>query len=50
MVDRSGRSRDGFLRLNTIYNMRLSSDLVMLRSSRFAVRPRGILRRLRADN
>lgn len=30
LVDASGRQRDGFLRLNTIYNLRLSSDLVVL--------------------
>jgi CHAT domain-containing protein len=30
LVDESGRSQDGFLRLNEIYNLRLSADLVVL--------------------
>ena len=37
LVDREGRSRDGFLRLNTIYNLRLSADLVVLSACQTAL-------------
>ena len=30
LVDQQGRSTDGFLRLNEIYNLNLSADLVVL--------------------
>jgi len=30
LVDESGNSKDGFLRLNEIYNLRLTADLVVL--------------------
>jgi CHAT domain-containing protein/tetratricopeptide (TPR) repeat protein len=37
LVDAEGRSRDGFLRLNTIYNLRLSADLVVLSACQSAL-------------
>jgi CHAT domain-containing protein/tetratricopeptide (TPR) repeat protein len=37
LVDTEGRRRDGFLRLNTIYNMRLSADLVVLSACQTAL-------------
>jgi CHAT domain-containing protein len=37
LVDSQGRSREGFLRLNTIYNMRLSADLVVLSACQSAL-------------
>lgn len=37
LVDAEGRSLDGFLRLNTIYNLRLSSDLVVLSACQSAL-------------
>ena len=37
LVDREGRTRDGFLRLNTIYNMRLSADVVVLSACQSAL-------------
>lgn len=37
LVDADGRSRDGFLRLNTIYNLRLSADLVVLSACQSAL-------------
>jgi CHAT domain-containing protein len=37
LVDAQGRSRDGFLRLNTIYNLRLSADLVVLSACQSAL-------------
>jgi CHAT domain-containing protein len=37
LVDSAGRSRDGFLRLNTIYNLRLSADLVVLSACQSAL-------------
>lgn len=37
LVDQEGRSRDGFLRLNTIYNLRLSADLVVLSACQSAL-------------
>jgi CHAT domain-containing protein/tetratricopeptide (TPR) repeat protein len=37
LVDEKGRARDGFLRLNTIYNMRLSADLVVLSACQSAL-------------
>src|SRR4030095_16540574 len=30
LVDRAGRSQDGFLRLHDIYNLKLGADLVVL--------------------
>src|SRR5262249_33635943 len=30
LVDRQGRSQDGFLRLRDVYNLRLSADMVVL--------------------
>jgi CHAT domain-containing protein len=37
LVDEQGRSREGFLRLNTIYNLRLSADLVVLSACQSAL-------------
>jgi CHAT domain-containing protein len=37
LVDREGRTQDGFLRLNTIYNLRLSADLVVLSACQTAL-------------
>jgi CHAT domain-containing protein/tetratricopeptide (TPR) repeat protein len=37
LVDADGRSQDGFLRLNTIYNMRLAADLVVLSACQSAL-------------
>jgi CHAT domain-containing protein/tetratricopeptide (TPR) repeat protein len=37
LVDEEGRTRDGFLRLNTIYNLRLSADLVVLSACQTAL-------------
>lgn len=37
LVDREGRSRDGFLRLSTIYHLRLSADLVVLSACQSAL-------------
>ena len=30
LFDRTGRERDGFLRLHDVYNLKLSADLVVL--------------------
>jgi CHAT domain-containing protein/Tfp pilus assembly protein PilF len=37
LVDAQGRTQDGFLRLNTIYNLRLSADLVVLSACQSAL-------------
>jgi CHAT domain-containing protein len=37
LVDEGGRQQDGFLRLQDIYNMRLSADLVVLSACRTAL-------------
>ena len=37
LYDAQGKARDGFLRLNQIYNLRLSSDLVVLSACRTAL-------------
>jgi len=37
LVDRQGRRRDGFLRLRDIYDLRISSDLVVLSSCQTAL-------------
>jgi CHAT domain-containing protein len=37
LVDRNGRPQDGFLRLNDIYNMKLSADLVVLSACQTAL-------------
>ena len=34
MVDKRGKARDGYLRVEDIYNMKLSADLVVLSASR----------------
>jgi CHAT domain-containing protein len=37
MVDRDGRTQDGFLRTHDIYNLRLGADLVVLSACRTAL-------------